>query len=97
MKIGTTFKGSLQDLWDHLKKQEQEQLDKKLLADKGFDCKCCGEYFIPKQDQCIFYDLCNECFSKFDAQKMRARFSTFGGGEPIPGFEDENEWIKSQK
>lgn len=43
--------------------------------DRSFDCQDCGERFIPAEDQWIFHNLCNRCFSVFDQQKMQARMA----------------------
>ena len=45
--------------------------------DRSFDCRRCGTPFIPQEGQWIFYNLCDECFLKFNTQKMCGRFRGF--------------------
>lgn len=68
-----------------------------------FRCKLCGKLVV-NPDKPIFYDLCDECFKEFDAQKMRGRWgivvpSFFGakGVSNLPYFEDADEWIRWKK
>ena len=98
-KIGeTVFTGTAEELISKLKQEEREYLNKQPPDEEGaFDCKNCGEHFIPAQGQWIFYELCDKCFLPFDGQKMRARLSDFFGGEKIHGYEDVNDWIAEQK
>jgi hypothetical protein len=65
--------------------------------DRAFDCKRCGAHFEPAKQQWVFYELCDDCFARFDRQKMRGRFASIGGvpqdGHTGPSFESVNEWI----
>lgn len=82
-----------------LKQQEEaEEGLKTFLSDTPtpFDCKNCGKNFTPAPHQWIFYKLCDKCFSQFDSQKMKGRFSMIGG-KRIPYFEDVDAWIQSLK
>lgn len=57
-------------------------------------CRCCKKEWTPADWN--FYDLCDECFSEFDTQKMRGRFSSLNGQEQIAYFESADEWIQSR-
>ena len=64
---------------------------------EGFDCRRCGRRHVPRPGQWIFYNLCDECFAAFDAQKMRGRFGRLGWCDPPPGneyYESCEEWMK---
>lgn len=52
-------------------------------------CKACGHTFI-RGGMC-FYGICDDCFIRFDTQKMQARF----GG--VKGTESVDEWILTEK
>ena len=45
---------------------------------KPFHCHRCNVLYTPAADQWIFHELCDECFTEFDQQKVRGRF----GGHP---------------
>ena len=45
--------------------------------DRSFDCRLCGNRSTPSENQWIFYNLCDDCFGEFNAQKMRGRFRGF--------------------
>lgn len=59
--------------------------------DRSFDCRCCGDHFVPAQGQWIFYLLCDECFARFDSEKMAGRL---GQG---PLCEDGKAWVLANK
>jgi hypothetical protein len=70
-------------------------------------CKCCRNEFKP--GRWCFYDLCDDCFKAFDAQKMAGRLRVYHDPSRNPMkvlslqrmsqkygyFEDVNEWLKS--
>ena len=45
--------------------------------DRSFDCRLCGNHYMPAQGQWIFYNFCDKCFTEFNLQKMRGRFRGF--------------------
>ena len=66
-------------------------------SDRSFDCTRCGSHFVPEEGQWIFYNLCNECFVRFDNQKMTRRFMAMGF-EPKDDkkrYESAAEWIQA--
>lgn len=67
--------------------------------DRSFNCRCCGKHFVPSPGQWIFHNLCDECFTEFDNQKMRGRFRFIGLIEGVeePSTESCEEWLKWKK
>lgn len=61
--------------------------------DRSFNCVECGVRFTPREGQWIFYNLCDECFTQFDVQKMRGRLHRLSG-EPIDYYESYEEYRK---
>lgn len=65
-------------------------------AEETLTCRRCDTNY--QQTVCFdFYSLCNECFQRFDRQKMRGRLSTLGGRAPRPYFEDSRAWILADR
>ena len=66
---------------------------------EGFDCRCCGQRYVPVQGHWVFYNLCDSCFAAFDEQKMRGRFGRVGWGPPLPEevayYESCEAWLKA--
>lgn len=56
-------------------------------------CAACGATWISRSFN--FYGLCQDCFEKFDAQKMSGRFSSMFGS-PIQYYESSEKWIKAR-
>ena len=62
----------------------------------AFNCKKCGCLFTPESTQWIFYLLCDDCFAKFDLQKMMGRLAYLRNEKRVLYFEDSDEWIKAK-
>jgi len=58
-------------------------------------CRGCGNIWQPGVWN--FYDLCDDCFSKFDTQKRGGRISRLFYNEPKPYFESADKWIENEK
>lgn len=76
-------------------KQEVEQASERIKnGNPAFNCKKCGSLFTPESTQWIFYLLCDDCFEKFDLQKMMGRIALVRNENAVKYFEDSDEWIK---
>jgi hypothetical protein len=91
------FEGTPEELLAQIKEMERERLARQEAEpDRAFDCKCCGDHFVPVKTQYIFHKLCDTCFLEFDKQRMKARLSYAFGDGSVEGIEDADYWIEQR-
>ncbi len=79
-----------QEVRDYLKKDPGNP--------ESFNCKRCNIVFQPAPYKPIYYNLCDNCFKEFDAQKMAGRYAYVKDkSKGITHIENVDEWIKSTK